>query len=263
MNLEINKKLRKERKKKANPVRINKSAEVRYRRQLTVLTTRLRRDTATSINPILKQFESEYTNDGYATSLQQAFDNLRTLYNDVGRNAKIVANSFVDNSNNKNKQRFYNSIENAIGIDLSTVIQNEGLDDILLATTNENVALIRSIPEEYFKQIESAVYRGTTQGNTASSLISEIRTIGKTTTSRAKLIARDQTTKLNSALNQQRQQNLGVEEYIWRTAGDDRVRETHDDHNGKTFRWDDPPKDTGHPGKDIQCRCVAQAIINL
>jgi len=61
------------------------------------------------------------------------------------------------------------------------------------------------------------------------------------------------TSKLNSSLNQQRSQNLGVEEYVWRTAGDERVRDSHKSENGKTFGWDDPPKDTGHPGQDIQC----------
>ena len=94
-------------------------------------------------------------------------------------------------------------------------------------------------------------------------MIKQIQKIGRNTTKRAKLIARDQSSKLNSALNQQRQQNFGVEEYVWRTSGDERVRDNHRSKNGKTFRWDDPPKDTGHPGQDVQCRCVAQPIINM
>ncbi len=154
-------------------------------------------------------------------------------------------------------------MENAVGVNLETIVQNEGLEDILVATTRENVGLIRSIPDEYFKKIETMVFTSTTQGNTAGSMIKQLREIGKVTTSRAKLIARDQSSKLNSALSQQRQQNLGVEEYVWRTSGDERVRDNHRSKNGKTFRWDNPPKDTGHPGQDIQCRCVAQPIINI
>jgi hypothetical protein len=50
------------------------------------------------------------------------------------------------------------------------------------------------------------------------------------------------TSKLNSALNQQRSQNIGVEEYVWRTAGDERVRDSHKSENGKTFGWDDESK---------------------
>ena len=176
----------------------------------------------------------------------------------------MVASSFVENSDNTNKRRFYAAMEEAVGVNLETIIQSEGLDDILRATTQENVTLIRSIPEEYFKKIETIVYSNTTQGSKAGSMIKQIQKLNKTTTKRAKLIARDQSSKLNSALNQQRQQNLGVEEYIWRTSGDgERVRPTHRSKNGKVFRWDTPPKDTGHPGQDIQCRCVAVPIINL
>jgi len=199
--------------------------------------------------------------DAYAKTLSEVFERLRRSYVDINENAKIVSSSFVNNTNSVNKRQFYSSIENAVGVNMQSIIQNEALEDILVATTSENVALIRSIPDEYFKKLESIVYTGTTQGNNATSMIKEIQKLGHSTTKRARLIARDQTSKLNSALNQKRQTNLGVEEYIWRTAGDGRVRESHANKNGKIFRWDTPPKDTGPPGQDIQCRCVAQPII--
>lgn len=246
-----------------NPVRNPKSPEVKYRKQLQSLVKRLKKDTTEQILPLLKRLEPEYINDAYARTLEQAFENLRRGYQDIDRNARIVANSFTEEVNNTNKQRFYNAMENAVGIDLRNVIQGENLDDIMFATTRENVALIKTIPEEYFKKIETIVFTGTTQGRSASSMIQQLREVGKVTENRARLIARDQSSKLNSALNQQRSQNLGVEEYIWRTAGDERVRDSHASKNGKTFRWDDPPKDTGHPGQDIQCRCVAQPVIKV
>lgn len=227
------------------------------------LTAKLRNDVNTQIIPLLRELESEYIGDAYAKTLEEAFNRLRNAYADINANAQIVANSFVTNSNEVNKKRFYSSMEDAVGINLQTVIQNEGVENILVATTRENVSLIRSIPEEYFKKIESIVFTGTTQSNTAGSMIKQIQKTGRVTTNRAKLIARDQSSKLNSALVQQRSKNLGVEEYVWRTSGDERVRDSHRTKNGKVFRWDDPPKDTGHPGQDIQCRCVAQPIINI
>ena len=246
-----------------NPVRNPKGPEVKYRKWLQGLAKQLRKDTAEQILPLLKRLEPEYVNDAYARTLEEAFNRLRRGYQDIDRQARIVANSLTEDVNSVNKQRFYNAMENAVGIDLRNVLQGEDLDDIMFATTRENVALIKTIPEEYFKKLETVVFTGTTQGRAATSMISQIREIGKVTENRARLIARDQTSKLNSALNQQRAQNLGVEEYIWRTAGDERVRPTHASKNGKTFRWDDPPKDTGHPGQDIQCRCVAQPIIKV
>ena len=45
--------------------------------------------------------------------------------------------------------------------------------------------------------------------------------------------------------------------YIWRTVGDDQVRDSHAANEGKIFRWDNPP-DTGNPGDAINCRCTAE-----
>ena len=261
--LEMNRKHREEKKKRVNPVRNPKGPEVKYRKWLQSIAKRLKTDINEQLVPVLKRLQPEYVNDAYARTLEQVFDNLRRNYSDIGRNAAIVSAGFTEDVNQVNKQQFYKAMENAIGINLNTVFQNEGLEDIMYATTKENVALIKTIPEEDFKKIEGVVFRGTVQGRDATSMIKQITKIGNVTENRARLIARDQTSKLNSALNQQRSQNLGIEEYIWRTANDERVRDTHKSKNGKTFRWDSPPKDTGHPGQDIQCRCVAQAIIKV
>jgi SPP1 gp7 family putative phage head morphogenesis protein len=93
---------------------------------------------------------------------------------------------------------------------------------------------------------------------------------------RALFIARDQTSKLNADLTKQQQADAGVEEYVWDSSGDSRVRPCHAALNGKTFNWNDPPEmwyetkkgrvNTGrrcHPGEDYQCRCVALPKFNL
>ena len=45
--------------------------------------------------------------------------------------------------------------------------------------------------------------------------------------------------------------------YIWRTAGDSKVRSSHAERNGETFSWDAPPEG-GHPGEAPNCRCRAE-----
>ena len=79
---------------------------------------------------------------------------------------------------------------------------------------------------------------------------------------RAKVIARDQVGKLNGQLTQARQQALGITEYVWRTSRDQRVRDAHADRDGRRFRWSTAPAD-GHPGHPVQCRCVAEGVIDL
>lgn len=246
-----------------SPLRSPKNPEVKYRRQLQGLVRSLKRDVSALILPVLKQYQSEYVNDAYAQSLEEAFDRLRKAYDNIDKDARLISASFVEEVNSVNRKQFYAAMENAVGVSLERSIQNEGLSDILMATTRENVNLIKSIPAEYLKNVESIVFTGTVQGSKYGSLIQQIQKAGGVSERRAKLIARDQSSKINSAITQQRSQSLGVEEYVWRTAGDERVRQTHKDNNGKIFRWDKPPKETGHPGTDIQCRCVAQPIIKL
>lgn len=45
-------------------------------------------------------------------------------------------------------------------------------------------------------------------------------------------------------------------QYIWRTTGDNRVREEHAQLNKSIRRWNDAPD----PGEDFNCRCWAQPI---
>ncbi len=61
-------------------------------------------------------------------------------------------------------------------------------------------------------------------------------------------------------LDQQRQRRFGIENYIWRSSDDGRVRSSHADNDDQIFRWDSPPA-TGHPGQDYGCRCTAEPIV--
>jgi len=61
---------------------------------------------------------------------------------------------------------------------------------------------------------------------------------------------------LGSRANRSIQVAVGVSYYIWRTQGDDRVRDRHRAREGAVFRWADPPEG-GQPGTEYNCRCVA------
>ena len=79
---------------------------------------------------------------------------------------------------------------------------------------------------------------------------------------RAKLIARDQTAKLNSELSALRHKAAGFTKYVWVTSGDERVRKKHSDLDGETYEYDAPTdeQDGLPPGQPIQCRCIAEPI---
>lgn len=134
--------------------------------------------------------------------------------------------------------------------------------------TAENVALIKSIPDQFFSDIEKTVTREVADGARWEEIAATLQDRYDVTASRAKLIARDQIGKFNGDLTRVRQADLGITKFIWRTVGDERVRtdetagenEGHQERNGKTYSWDDPPEGET-PGEPIQCRCSAEAVV--
>lgn len=122
--------------------------------------------------------------------------------------------------------------------------------------------MIKSIPTQYLDKVELAVTQAIVKGDLSSELTKKIMEIGQSTENRAKLVARDQASKFNAALTQARHEDLGITHYRWSTSGDERVRESHIENDGKIFAYDDPPEETGHPGHDINCRCVAIPVLD-
>ena len=178
------------------------------------------------------------------------------------------------------RQEFRKSVSQAIGIDVAAVLDGDKVREAAEKAAHEASLLIKKIPEDYLDEVEKAAwahYRQEPQPE-GRTFLEQIQHIGSVSEKRATLIARDQTSKIHSAVNQARNEEAGVEAYIWRTAKDGRVvgnpsglypkvsnEDVHGNHykrEGKKFRWDSPPKD-GHPGIAISCRCYAEPIIDM
>jgi SPP1 gp7 family putative phage head morphogenesis protein len=85
------------------------------------------------------------------------------------------------------------------------------------------------------------------------------------TESRAMLIARTEVAKANASINEARALSVGSEGYIWRTAGDADVRESHAEMDGQYVAWSDPPTlsdgTTTHAGAIYNCRCYSESVL--
>lgn len=129
--------------------------------------------------------------------------------------------------------------------------------------SRENVKLITKLKKNTFARIRKEAERGVLAGRPNAQIAKDLREAFGIERRHARLIARDQVSKLNGQLTESRQTALGIESYTWQTSGDDRVRDTHRSKNGNEYKWSEPPADTGHPGQDFQCRCTARAVIPL
>lgn len=141
--------------------------------------------------------------------------------------------------------------------------------DILDATVAENVALIKSIPEQYHRQVENMVMTSVTTGRDLSKVSQDLYRRYDITKKRANLIARDQNNKATAALTRARQLEVGIEEAVWlHSLGGKEPRKTHLRNNGKRYDvqrgWFDPDprvRERIFPGQLINCRCVSKPVV--
>jgi SPP1 gp7 family putative phage head morphogenesis protein len=145
-----------------------------------------------------------------------------------------------------------------LGID---VRQLPGIGGVVSHFRAWNVQLMADAGRDYAASVGAILDDPASWGLRVEELATQIEERGGVSESHAELIARDQTLKLNGQVNQYRQQAAGVDAYIWSGSLDERERETHLAHEGEKIAWVNAPADTGHPGQDIQCRCVAMPVI--
>jgi uncharacterized protein with gpF-like domain len=138
--------------------------------------------------------------------------------------------------------------------------------DIIDAAVAENVALIKSIPQQYLTQVEGAVMRSVRQGRDLGPLAKELRAQYGVTKRRAAFIALDQSNKATADMTRARQVEKGYKA-IWRHshAGKE-PRPTHVANDGKSYDpavgWLDPAINKRiWPGTEPRCRCYTQTLI--
>lgn len=162
-----------------------------------------------------------------------------------------------------NKEQVDRQVRAALSVPLSAV--ERPITEQLEGFAALNVDLIKSVPDRYFDRIRQDVLEAFEAGTRPDTLADDLAERYGMAENDAMRIARDQIGKLNGQLNEARQEAMGVDSFIWRTANDSRVRDSHAELDGETFRWDDPPVDddsgeTITPGSAINCRCYAEPI---
>lgn len=243
-----------------------------FRAELFAILEQVKRLVDAELIPRLPELERVAANrsdmrldvDTWSQRLRRILEQIRAALGEddprrrlAGQTARTVAS--------RNLTEIRGQFRAVLGIDV--FFNDPQLEATLDDFTEANVGLIRSIAEQYLEQVEGIVRRGFRGGRRASDIAADIADRFGVARSRAAFIARDQVSKLNANLTRNRQRALGIEEYIWRTSLDERVRPTHARLEGTTHSWDDPPSvgggRTAHPGEDFRCRCTAEPVIEI
>jgi uncharacterized protein with gpF-like domain len=139
----------------------------------------------------------------------------------------------------------------------------------LQVKVKENVSLIRSIQQQYHKNIEGVVSRGFLSGRDLATVAKELTKQHGVTVRRAALIARDQANKATAQLNSMRQDELGIARATWihSSAGKE---PRHEHVRAGRDGWEFDPKvgidfadgfGFSLPGTPVNCRCTSRSHI--
>ncbi len=154
-------------------------------------------------------------------------------------------------------------ITKEMGIALRAEIKNAPTGIAMRQLHGEEVDLITSLPRQAAERVQERAQEMVSEGLRFDEMAAEISGV---TRNRARLIARTEIAKAHSTLLQARAEYVGCDEYIWRTARDSDVRDSHQEMEGRVIRWDTPPVvDEGvppyHAGRIYNCRCYPEPII--
>jgi SPP1 gp7 family putative phage head morphogenesis protein len=134
------------------------------------------------------------------------------------------------------------------------------LSDTVKAAVQENVSLIKSIPEQYHARIENIVLTGVRSGKSGKQLTEDIEAVYNVTKERAKLIAVDQAGKMLGDVTRIRHTEMGLQNFRWRSSKDNRVRPKHQAWDGQIFSWESGAPGGVFPGQEVRCRCTADVL---
>jgi len=147
-----------------------------------------------------------------------------------------------------------------------------GMKDAFNASIQENIALIRSIPEQYLLQAEGIVARSYTAGRDLGTMAKELRTLYPKAHRRVAFIALDQSNKANAVVERARRLELGIEEAEWmHSGGGKHPRPEHQaagrEHRRYKVKDGCPIKNEKGviefimPGQKPRCRCVSRSVL--
>lgn len=160
-------------------------------------------------------------------------------------------------------RKIISGLKYSTNVDLSTQLHATDVAETIEDVLARNTALIRNVSDQARGRIADIVFRGLQNRTPAREVAKQINAAVQMGRERSLRIAIDQTQKLSSALDKERQLQLGMDSFIWRHSGKVHYRPEHKERDGKTFAWESEVARTDPPGFAPFCGCKAKGVLRL
>lgn len=270
------------------PVKAPYAMELQYRKELYALIEGMDKDFRTILN-IYRKKQNQVAMDSsmLSTDIQ---DKVKKL----GYRWQNKFNSYADQIAKKRVEKTLKQSDSQLKTILALYFTLQGiteifktipdpLEQVMKVNTEENISLVKSIPEQYIKRVQTHITNIINGAGGWVDLRKEIIKSKDITLRRAKMIARDQTNKVFNAVTLRRFEQLGITKVKWKHSHADKdPRAYHirswDEHSGIDdghpngldgfiFDLNNPPiidektGQRGFPGTLINCSCMMIPVI--
>jgi hypothetical protein len=148
---------------------------------------------------------------------------------------ELISQKALGKLDKKSKEEFYKRVAAKTGINVADLIAKEGLKSTTNALVAETSQWIQTLRDDTFQKFTNNTLFAMSQGESLDTIVSQFDDVVSERKNHAKFLARNQVQNYNSITTKIRAQNLGITKAVWETAGDERVRPSHEDREGKEF----------------------------
>lgn len=181
---------------------------------------------------------------------------------------KLKVEKFFDTTLWKTDNDFRASVK---GITVAPQLTPERRKKIAAEWQNNMKLWIKDWTEKEIKTLRKDVQATVFTGNRYESMVKTIQKSYDVSQTKAKFLARQETSLLMTKFKESRYVDSGVTEYKWGCVSGSAkhpVRPMHKALEGKIFRWDNPPitdekGNRNNPGQDYNCRCFARPVVRF
>lgn len=255
----------------------NISDAIRYKNRLDDLINQMVSETEAKLMRLFKTtLAKEYfAQDASLSSQARILTNaLNEKFNALFASlAKPIAEKVVTEAERSSATSLKSSLKALSGgLSIDTKSISAQTIEVLQASTTENVALIKSISQQYLSGVQQAVMRSITGTEGLNDLIPYLQKSKEITYGRAKMIAYDQTRKAYNSINRSKMDDLRIKKFEWlHSGGSNHPRKDHIAMSGNIYSLDNPPiigtmygeEIKGFPGDLPNCRCRMLPIITF